>query len=145
MLGLVAVTSASAQIQLGKNGGQLAASFETNSVYYVDDSKLGDAVNHWGSNSYLKLDYTWDRLSVGAQGDFFLPALQGYEMGQYHEREHDHLFLLGSAYVQWMDRNYSVRLGSPAGYQLGGDGRPGACQLGPLCGSEGLHGSSAPL
>lgn len=114
LLGVAAIGSASAQIQLGKDGkgGQLAASFETNSVYYVDDSKLGDAVNHWGSNSYLKLDYTWDRLSIGAQGDFFLPALQGYEIGQYHKRDHEHLFLLGSAYVQWQDRNWGVRLGS---------------------------------
>ncbi len=110
--------TASAQISLGKDGkgGNLSGSFETNSIYYLDDNQLGDATEHWGSNSYLKLNYNWDRLNVGVQGDFFLPALQGYEIGQYNAdgtpNDRRLQFLLSSAYAEWQDESYGVRLGS---------------------------------
>ncbi|MEE1098876.1 MAG: DUF6029 family protein [Alistipes sp.] len=114
MLTLGCMASASAQIQFGKDGkgGQLAGSVETNSIYYLDDSKLGDAVRHWGSNTYVKLDYTLDRFSVGAQADLYLPALQGYEIGNYKRMDSDYMVIPSSLYVQWQDRNYGFRLGS---------------------------------
>lgn len=110
--------SASAQISLGKDGkgGYLSGSFETNSIYYLDDNMLGDANEHWGSNSYLKLNYNWDRLNVGVQGDFFLPALQGYEINDWNadgtRNDRRLQFLLSSAYAEWQDDSYGVRLGS---------------------------------
>ncbi len=120
LLGVGCAASASAQISLGKDGkgGQLMGSFETNSIYYVDDETLNKEINsdlreYIGSNSYLKLDYAIDRFSVGVQGDFFLPALDGYEIGTRDENgKKDLQFLLSSAYVQWLDKSYSVRLGS---------------------------------
>lgn len=120
ILGLGAIASASAQISLGKDGkgGQLTGSFETNSIYYVDDDLLGKHpdkdLREWiGSNSYLKLDYSIDRFSVGAQGDFFLPAIDGYEIGTRDENyKKDLQFLLSTAYAQWLDKSYSVRIGS---------------------------------
>lgn len=121
LLALGSLATAGAQIRFGENGGQLTGSFDTNSIYYVDDSGLGSAgetpEDHWGSNSYLKLDYTWDRLSVGAQGDFFLPALQGYEIGNYGR---EYKFLLGAIYAQWQDRDYGIRIGS--NYEQFGNG-----------------------
>ena len=37
---LMLLSPATAQIRIGKRG-QLAASLESNSIYYVDDSKIG--------------------------------------------------------------------------------------------------------
>ena len=122
MLGLCTVAVAEAQVQLGQDGkgGVLAGSFETNSIYYVDDSTLGlepdaDLREYIGSNSYLKLDYTLDRFSAGVQGDLFLPALQGYEVGdsRYDKNGKRELqYYLSSIYAQWQDQNYGIRLGS---------------------------------
>lgn len=120
LLGLGTIASASAQISLGKEGkgGQLMGSFETNSIYYVDDDVLGshpqsDLREYIGSNSYLKLDYSIDRFSVGVQGDFYLPAIDGYEIGTTDEKgKRDLQFLLSGAYAQWLDKSYSVRIGS---------------------------------
>ena len=68
--------AAQAQIRLGD--GQLTGSFETNTIYYVDDNGLGEAgkapKDHFGSNNYLKADYTYGRFSAGLQADAYLPA-----------------------------------------------------------------------
>ncbi|MDE6861223.1 MAG: hypothetical protein K2J31_00545, partial [Alistipes sp.] len=106
----VATLSVSAQIRLGE--GQLSGSFETNSIYYVDDKGLGDAGtapdNHFGSNNYLKVDYTYGRFSAGLQADAYLPALQGYEIG---EQIGARKFYLSSKYIRWQDDNFSVLVG----------------------------------
>lgn len=109
LAGLFALTgSASAQIKLGKKG-QLSGSLESNSVYYVDDNGFSGGKapeDHFGSNNYLKLSYTIGRFSAGAQMDGYFPALQGYDFGRDYHRAS-----LSSKYVQWVDKNYSVRLG----------------------------------
>lgn len=102
--------AAHAQIRLGD--GQLTGSFETNTIYYVDDNGLGEAgkapEDHFGSNNYLKVDYTYGRFSAGLQADAYLPALQGYEIGQ---QLGGHKFYLSSKYIQWQDKNFSVLVG----------------------------------
>ena len=102
--------AAQAQIRLGD--GQLTGSFETNTIYYVDDNGLGEAgkapKDHFGSNNYLKADYTYGRFSAGLQADAYLPALQGYEIGQ---QPGGHKFYLSSKYIQWQDNNFSVLVG----------------------------------
>ncbi len=102
--------AAQAQIRLGD--GQLTGSFETNTIYYVDDNGLGEAgkapKDHFGSNNYLKADYTYGRFSAGLQADAYLPALQGYEIGQ---QPGGHKFYLSSKYIQWQDKNFSVLVG----------------------------------
>ncbi len=102
--------AARAQIRLGD--GQLTGSFETNTIYYVDDNGLGEAgkapKDHFGSNNYLKADYTYGRFSAGLQADAYLPALQGYEIGQ---QPGGHKFYLSSKYIQWQDKNFSVLVG----------------------------------
>ena len=109
-LAACAVSAAGAQIRLGD--GQLTGSFETNSIYYVDDSGLGDAGtapdDKFGSNNYLKVDYNYGRFSAGLQADAYLPALQGYEIGQ---QPGAHKFYLSSKYIQWQDNNFSVLVG----------------------------------
>ena len=52
--------------------GHLTGGLESNSIYYVKDSKLKDAGSvypddHFGSNNYLKLDYTQGKFSAGIQ------------------------------------------------------------------------------
>lgn len=109
MLGVGACSTAAAQIRLGD--GELTGSFETNTIYYVDDSGLGDAgkapEDHFGTNNYLKIDYTYGRFSAGVQADAYLPALQGYEG---HEAG-SHNFYLSSKYIQWQDKNFSALVG----------------------------------
>ena len=75
MVGCVA--SAGAQLPLA--GGTLTGSLESNSIYYLNDSALGEKNITFGSNDYLKLAYYNGRWSAGLQGDAYLPALIGYD------------------------------------------------------------------
>ena len=105
--GTCCVAATHAQIRLGE--GQLTGSFETNTIYYVDDSVIGSEMeDHFGSNNYLKLDYTYKNFSAGIQADAYLPALQGYELG---EQPGYKKFYLSSKYIQWADRNFEVLVG----------------------------------
>ena len=92
--------------------GVLTGSLESNNIYYVDDSKLGNSAanpdDHFGSNSYLKLDYMKGKFSAGIQLEGFLPALQGYEYATYNNGKRT---LLGSKYISWQDDNFSFRVG----------------------------------
>lgn len=105
---LFAAAAAQAQIRVGD--GQLSGSIESSNIYYMDDSGLaGDASDdRFGSNSYLKVDYTLGRFSAGVQADAYLPALQGYDISMYGAGRK---FFLSSKYIQWQDRNFSVRVG----------------------------------
>ncbi len=100
---------AAAQVKLGS--GQISGSFETTSIGYIDDKGLGTEApdgDHFGSNSYLKVDYTWHKLSAGVQLEGYFPALQGYDVGIYGTKK----FILGSKYVQWQDESFSVLVGN---------------------------------
>ena len=103
---IATLSSLSAQVRIGKKG-QLAGSFESNSIYYIEDSQLGTTPeDKFGSHNFLKLDYSSGRFSVGVQGNAFLPVLQGYnDLGV-----GDNKFFL-SKYIQWADKNYEVLLG----------------------------------
>ena len=64
--GLLSCLYANAQIRLGP--GQISASLESNSVYYINDETIGEAPeDKFGTNNYLKLDYTLGRFSAGVQ------------------------------------------------------------------------------
>ncbi len=103
-----AVSSAVAQVKLGS--GQISGSFETSSIYYIDDKGIGVNApeDHFGSNNYLKVDYSWHKLSAGIQLEGYFPALQGYDIGIYGNKK----FILGSKYVQWQDKNFGVLVGN---------------------------------
>ena len=92
--------------------GHLTGGLESNSIYYVKDSKLKDAGSvypddHFGSNNYLKLDYTQGKFSAGIQLEGYLPALQGYDIGVYGDKK----ALLGVKYISWQDENFGFRAG----------------------------------
>lgn len=104
---LVPCLYAGAQIRVGE--GQVSASLESNSVYYVEDKVLGESPeDKFGTNDYLKVDYTLGRFSAGIQLEGYMPALYGYELGQ---QENVKKFFLAGKYVQWTDRNFEVRAG----------------------------------
>ena len=98
---------AGAQLRLGE--GQVSASLESNSVYYVDDKTIGDGPeDRFGTNNYLKVDYSLGRFSAGIQLEGYMPALYGYELG---EQPDVRKFFLAGKYVQWTDDSFEVRAG----------------------------------
>lgn len=89
-----------------KNWGKLSGSFETNTIYYVKDNETGAKVpaDNYGSNNYLKLDYTYGKFTAGIQAEYYPQVLQGYE-------EALKGFGLTGKYVEWNDKNFSITLG----------------------------------
>lgn len=87
--------------------GYLTGSFETNSIYYVDDAKTNAIVpdDRFGSNNYLKLDYYRGRFSAGVQAEAYLPVLQGYPAELKR-------FGLSNFYASWTDECFSVTAGT---------------------------------
>ncbi len=108
---------ASAQIKAGE--GQVTIALESNSSYYTKDKTLEDIGlvvpekrirGNFGSNDYLKVDYSLGRFSVGVQVDGYLPGLYGYDFYDYCQRD-SKLNMFLSKYVQWEGQNWGVRLG----------------------------------
>lgn len=87
--------------------GYLTGSFESTGNYYFDDEPSGAIApnDRFGSNNYLKLDYYRKNLSIGAQLESYLPALQGFPNELDKTR-------LTNLYVNWKDENFSVTAGS---------------------------------
>ncbi len=58
----------------------LKVSFETNSSYYADDSGINVPApeNSFGSNNYLKLDYSSGSWLLGVQAEYYPSPLLGY-------------------------------------------------------------------
>ncbi len=112
-----AVEEASAQIKAGE--GQVSIALESNNSYYAPDKKLEDiglvlpekrTRGDFGSNDYLKVDYSIGRFSAGIQVDGYLPAMYGYDFYDYSQRD-SKLNMFLTKYVQWEDSNWGVRLG----------------------------------
>ena len=62
VLALLALTSTLTYAQEDNKKGYLTGSFETNTIYYKDDSKTEaeSPEDHFGSNNYLKLDAPYE-------------------------------------------------------------------------------------
>jgi hypothetical protein len=112
-----AVEEASAQIKAGE--GQVSIALESNNSYYAPDKKLESiglvapekrTRGDFGSNDYLKVDYSIGRFSAGIQVDGYLPAMYGYDFYDYSQRD-SKLNMFLTKYVQWEDSNWGVRLG----------------------------------
>lgn len=94
-----------AQIKAGN--GQISGSLETNSIYYMKDKRMDETLegkDHFGTNNYLKVDYSVGKFSAGILAEGYFPALNGY----------DPLLNgagLTSKYVQWQDKNFSFLAG----------------------------------
>ncbi len=101
-LSLLALLSTAAVAQ---DKGQVSGSFESNSIYYIEDAASGaEAPYAIGSNNYLKVDYTLGRFSAGIQAEYYPEVLQGFQ-SEFQG------FALPNKYVAWNDYNYSVTVG----------------------------------
>lgn len=92
--------------------GFLTGSFETNTFYYVKDTKPTNGqdktpVDRFGSNNYLKVDYVREKFTAGIQLESYLPAAYGYEgAANYHGTK------LTNIYASWVDDSFSITAGS---------------------------------
>jgi hypothetical protein len=80
LLSLISLyVSLSAQ-DVKKDYGSLSGSIETTNQLYLKDSATNAIVpqDKFGSNSYLKLDYTYKSFTAGVQLESYLPLLLGY-------------------------------------------------------------------
>lgn len=86
--------------------GSLSGSFETNTIYYIPDSKIkADAPDdRFGSNNYLKFDYRMGKFSAGLMYEAYLPVLQGMP-GELKDGK------IMFKYAAFEDGNLSVRVG----------------------------------
>ncbi|MBN8787183.1 MAG: hypothetical protein J0I84_08835 [Terrimonas sp.] len=86
--------------------GNLSGSFETNSIYYVKDSKPGIVApdDKFGSDNYFKLDYRYRKFSAGVQYEAYLPVLQGLPSTLRNSG-------LVFKYASFRDSNFSVTAG----------------------------------
>ena len=93
-----------------RDNGSFSAGLETNTTYYLDDSKTGASApeGHMGSNNYLKMDYSWKGFYAGVQLEGYLPALSGY----FPMNIRGENFLRYDAYAGYSGEGWDVRLGS---------------------------------
>ncbi|MFI3298513.1 MAG: DUF6029 family protein [Rikenellaceae bacterium] len=64
-----------------KDLGKITGSLESSTVYYVSDDATGAVAPSpaYGSNNYLKLDYTIGGFSAGLQLEYYPQVIEGYE------------------------------------------------------------------
>lgn len=107
VLSLLSVASFAEQREEEKTKGRLTGSFETNSIFYVEDTKSGAIApqDNFGSNNYLKMDYYHGKFSAGIQGEAYMPVLQGYPTDLTK-------VALTNYYAQWVDDSFSVTAGT---------------------------------
>ncbi|MBQ7311032.1 MAG: hypothetical protein IJW88_05835 [Alistipes sp.] len=107
VLSLLSVSAFAEQREGEKTKGRLTGSFETNSIFYVEDAKSGAITpqDNFGSNNYLKLDYYHGKFSAGVQGEAYMPVLQGYPTDLTK-------VALTNYYAQWVDDSFSVTAGT---------------------------------
>lgn len=107
VLSLLSVSAFAEQREGEKTKGRLTGSFETNSIFYVEDTKSGAITpqDNFGSNNYLKLDYYHGKFSAGIQGEAYMPVLQGYPTDLTK-------VALTNYYAQWVDDSFSVTAGT---------------------------------
>ena len=107
VLALLALASTLAHAQDDNKKGYLTGSFETNTIYYRDDSKTEakSPEDHFGSNNYLKLDYYQGKFAVGVQLEAYEPVLVGYPAELEKAK-------LTNYYVSWADKDFSVTAGT---------------------------------
>ena len=109
-----------------RDWGRLTGSVESSSILYFDDTHIGAAPIPFGSNNYLKLDWTKGRFSAGLQAEYYPEPLAGYPSelkgaglpGLYASWNAEHLQLtagtfygqLGSglAFRSWEDRELGL-------------------------------------
>lgn len=86
--------------------GFLSGSFETNTIYYLPDSKIKAEApdDRFGSNNYLKFDYRLGKFAAGLMYEAYLPVLQGMP-GELKDGK------IVFKYAMFEDRGLNVRVG----------------------------------
>lgn len=86
--------------------GTFTGSFESNTIYYVNDSKINSFAPSYrvGSNNYLKLDYVNGRFSAGLQSEYYPHPLQGFQQELQG-------FGVPLKYISYTDKNWSITAG----------------------------------
>lgn len=107
MLALLVLLPGAAGAQADGKNGYLTGSFETNTIYYKNDSKADSKSpeDHFGSNNYLKLDYYRGKFAAGVQLEAYEPVLAGYPAELEKAK-------LTNYYVSWADKDFSVTAGT---------------------------------
>lgn len=107
LLMLVSGVAYAQDVQEKDKKGYLTGSFETNTIYYKDDSKMKSEApeDHFGSNNYLKLDYYRGKFAVGVQLEAYEPVLMGYPSELEKAK-------LTNYYVSWSDKDFTVTAGT---------------------------------
>ena len=108
-LGLLVLPAATARAD-SDDRGNLSASFETNTTYYLNDEGTGAVApeGRFGSNNYLKLDYSNGGFTAGVQLEGYLPAVTGYFNGPLSYEN----FMSYDLYVGFASNGWDIRVGS---------------------------------
>ena len=103
----LAATAAGREGREDRPKGQLTGSFESSSIFYVEDLKSGAIApeDNFSSNNYLKADYYQGRFSAGIQAEGYMPVLQGYPTELKG-------VALTNYYMQWTDDSFSITAGT---------------------------------
>ncbi|MBR2948130.1 MAG: hypothetical protein IKC17_06040 [Bacteroidales bacterium] len=113
LLSIIVVVLSSWALIAQDDKGHLSAGFETNTTYYLDDKGTGAIApeGKFGSNNYLKLDYTKGGFSVGGQLEAYLPPILGY-YGLYGGTEQGDMFYRFDIYASFVRKGWDIRVGS---------------------------------
>ena len=89
--------------QSDENKGHLSGSFETNTIWYIPD-KVVTPNDRFGSNNYLKLDYSRGNFSAGFQYELYAPVLQGFNQNLKGGK-------ITNKFAAWSDGKFNVTVG----------------------------------
>ncbi|MEG1794339.1 MAG: DUF6029 family protein [Rikenellaceae bacterium] len=106
LLAAMGLSSLPAISQIKVGNGQISGSLESNNIYYFKDDglDLDTPADRFGSNDYLKVDYSIGKFSAGILAEGYMPALQGIDPNYKG-------IGLTSKYVQLQDKNFSFLVG----------------------------------
>jgi len=88
--------------------GHFNGSFENYSQYYLKDSAIGATLppDRFGSNSFLKLDYNYDKFSAGVQFEAYLPPVLGFFPLPVKSQSK-----ILNKYFKYTDKKFSIQVG----------------------------------
>lgn len=112
LVSIVLVALSSFALMAQDDKGTLSASYETNTTYYMSDDEVGALRpdSRFGSNNYLKVDYTKGGFSIGGQIEGYLPPIIGYFGGPTGGQ--GDMFSRYDIYANFVRKGWDIRFGS---------------------------------
>lgn len=83
--------------------GSISGSVESNNIWYVPD-RVAPPAERFGSNNYVKIDYSRGNFTAGLQYELYAPVLQGYNPNLQHSK-------IANKFVGWSDGRFAVTVG----------------------------------